>query len=298
MAVTGGSYGTTPSVRRNGHAIQQWLRNLLWRRKNRRRGWKISFLWWVPLELALVGAVVWGLDTGLRMLANPMTFPVKDVRVVGDLHHVDSSLLEQTIIPVATGGFLRVDLRDVRKAAMALPWVDDANVRRLWPDTLRITVVEQVPVARWMPSGIPGGLINMRGEVFSPDSATYPTGLPTLDGPKEAAFDMLGHLHRLNQVFAPLQLHVTALTVDERRAWIITLNNGIRLLLGAKEADSRLARFIRVYPSALASQADRIGRVDLRYSNGFAVGWSSMPPKTNHPARAAGDHQEKSSDHL
>ncbi|CAK0760524.1 Cell division protein FtsQ [Gammaproteobacteria bacterium] len=256
-----GAYSPAPSARKS------W--KLFRRRQNRRRGLKIVLLWWIPLELALVALVTWGLDTGIRMLADPMTLPVNEVRVVGALKHLDSALLEQAVIPAATGGFLRVDILEVRKAAMALPWVDDAHVRRLWPDTLRVTVVEQVPVARWGA----GGLVNGRGEVFTPDPATYPEGLPNLNGAQGSSADMLGHLRRLDQVFASLKLSVTALQIDERRAWTITLSNGIQLLLGKNDLDNRLARFLRVYPSALASQAERIGRVDLRYSNGFAVGW-------------------------
>ncbi len=264
-------YTSRPPIRGSGVSSQNWFRGLFRTRQNRRRGWQGTslWLWWVPFELALVAVVVWGLDTGWRLLADPMTFPVKDVRIIGELHHIDSEALARVVVPVATGGFLRVDLREVRKAAMTMPWVNEAHVRRIWPDTLRVAVVEQVPVARW----VGGGLGNERGVIFMPDPATYPVELPNLDGAEGSAVDMLGHLRRLNQVFAPVGLHVTALTVDARRAWTITLNNGIRLLLGARDLDNRLARFIRVYPSALASQADRILRIDLRYSNGFAVGW-------------------------
>lgn len=243
-----------------------------WRRKNRRRGPRVIFLWWIPLELALVALVTWGLDMGVRLLADPMTLPIKDVRVRGELHYLTPEALEQSVIPVATGGFLRVDVREVRKAALALPWIDDAQVRRLWPDTLRVSVIEQVPVARWMA----GGLVNNRGELFTPDPSTYPENLPNLGGTVGSAADMLDHLHRLNQVFASIKLTVTTLQVDERRAWNIILSNGIQLLLGRKDLDNRLARFLRVYSSALAPQAERIGQVDLRYSNGFAVGWKHI----------------------
>ncbi|CAK0779501.1 Cell division protein FtsQ [Gammaproteobacteria bacterium] len=256
-----GIYAPPPPVRKSWNPFR--------RRQNRRRGLKVILLWWIPLELALVALVTWGLDTGVRMLADPMTLPVTEVRVVGELRHLDPSILEQATIPVATGGFLRVDIREVRQAAVALPWVEEAHVRRLWPDTLRITVIEQVPAARW----VAGGLVNGRGEIFTPDPSTYPEGLPSLEGPEGSATDMLGHLRRLNHVFESLKLTVTALQVDQRRAWTITLSNGIQLLLGKKDLDNRLARFMRVYPSALASQAERIGRIDLRYSNGFAVGW-------------------------
>jgi len=234
------------------------------RGRNRRR---TIFFWWIPLELFLVGVVTWGLNLGITKLADPMTLPIKEVRVVGKLRHITPTMVEQALMPIVTGGLLRVDLRAVQQAALTLPWVADAQVRRLWPETLRIVIAEQEPVARWLP----GGLVNRDGVLFTPDPATYPENLPGLRGSEPAL--MLQHLRRLDQVFAFLNLTVTTLEVDERRAWAITLSNNIQLLLGKKDLDNRLARFLRIYPSALASQAERILRIDLRYSNGFAVAW-------------------------
>jgi|GEM_PF-189402 len=245
------------------------------RRQNRRKGLGVLLLWWIPLELALVGLVTWGIDTGVRILADPETFPITNLRVVGDLHHVDQTTLERVTSPSANGGFLQVDIREVRQAALSLPWVDDAHVRRIWPDTLRILITEQVPVARWRS----GGLVNARGEIFSPDPTSYPEVLPELGGPQGHSADMLEHFQRLNKAFLPLKLTLTTLQIDDRRAWSFTLNNGIQVLLGKNDLENRLARLLRIYPRALASQADRIGRVDLRYSNGFAVGWKSFPPQ-------------------
>jgi hypothetical protein len=42
-----------------------------------------------------------------------------------------------------------LDLRDLRRELEALPWVYRAELRRRFPDTLEIRVVEQVPIARW-----------------------------------------------------------------------------------------------------------------------------------------------------
>lgn len=237
----------------------------LFKRHNQRRGWKIIFFLRVILELGLVILAIWGLNLGIRMLADPITFPIKHVRIIGELKYLENKNIDEVVAPATTGGFLLVDIRKVRKAALTIPWVDDAHVRRLWPDTLRINIIEQVPVARWLP----GGLVNSRGEVFNPDPLTYPENLPNLGGAPDSAADMLNHLKRLNQVLSSLKINdtkplsVTTLQVDERRAWTMVLSNGIQLLLGKKDLDNRLARFLRIYPSALAAQAERIASLSL-----------------------------------
>ena len=44
---------------------------------------------------------------------------------------------------------LAVHPADVRERLMELPWVADAAVKRIFPDTVAITVIEKLPFALW-----------------------------------------------------------------------------------------------------------------------------------------------------
>jgi cell division protein FtsQ len=78
---------------------------------------------------ALIAGLGW---LGLQAL-DPEQWPIRAVRIEGE----------------ATTGLLLVDVDAVRHALEELPWIERAYVRRLWPDRLLLTVVEQQPVARW-----------------------------------------------------------------------------------------------------------------------------------------------------
>ena len=54
--------------------------------------------------------------------------------------------------------------------------------------------------------------------------------------------------------------------------------------LGRRDVDERLDRFIRTASQVIAHRLNDIAYVDMRYSNGFAIGWRS--PQT--PAAAPG----------
>jgi cell division protein FtsQ len=69
-----------------------------------------------------------------------------------------------------------------------------------------------------------------------------------------------------------------ALVQDERRAWHLLLGNGIPVDVGRGNLDARVARLSRVYPKVLAPRAVHIRRIDLRYTNGFAVAWKRSSP--------------------
>jgi len=81
-------------------------------------------------------------------------------------------------------------------------------------------------------------------------------------------------------------LSITRLEQDERRAWVVTLNSGVKLLLGRKESEKRLTRFIDIYPRVLKAWEQRIDEVDLRYPNGFAVRWNAVTGNENEIAKS------------
>ena len=61
--------------------------------------------------------------------------------------------------------------------------------------------------------------------------------------------------------------------MDERGAWKIELESGQQIRIGRRNVDQRLDRLFRVVAPILAAEFDRVSHVDLRYTNGFSVGW-------------------------
>ncbi len=49
--------------------------------------------------------------------------------------------------------------------------------------------------------------------------------------------------------------------------------------LGRRDLDERFYRFFAVVAPTLAAELKRVDYVDLRYTNGFAVGWRDGPPE-------------------
>lgn len=215
------------------------------------------------LAAALLAGTTWGVIT----LRDPATLPIRAVKVEGRFTHVTAQALQQAVADAATGGFLSVDVDAIRRAALSLPWVHSVGVRRVWPDTLRLTVTEQIAVARWGEQG----LINSDGDVFTPDPSSFPPGLPELRGPAGTEDAVLSQYRAMNQALAPLKLRITRLELDERRAWRLYMGGGMELVLGREQAEARLQRFINIYPALQAAEPPGIARVDMRYSNGFAL---------------------------
>jgi cell division protein FtsQ len=51
------------------------------------------------------------------------------------------------------------------------------------------------------------------------------------------------------------------------------LDSGVTVRLGRRDVDERIDRFIRTASQVIAHRVTDISYVDMRYSNGFAIGW-------------------------
>lgn len=221
------------------------------------------------LALASVAIVAaWG----SRVIHDPEFMPIRGVRLVGSFQHLDAAQLEQTIRTAVRGNFIDANVDELRAGAEALPWVAAAEVQRRWPGTLEVRVQEHRPVARWGDDH----LLSASGQVFA--ARLENAGLPRFAGPAGSGVDMVAAHRQMAARLAPLGLGIQRLELSERRAWRATLDNGMELIIGRRDREQRLARFAEVYADALALVAERIRRVDLRYPNGFAVGWHDAPP--------------------
>jgi len=212
---------------------------------------------------------------GVVRLADPHTLPLRAVRVEGALQHVSRTQLRAAIMPHATAGFFGVDVDAIKRAVTQLPWVESVSVRRIWPDSLGVEVVEQAAFARW--GG--GGLVNPDGALFAAEPSTYPEGLPELRGPVDSEAALVRGYREMSETLAALGLRITGLVLDERRAWRLYLANGMELVLGRQDTAARLTRFVRAFKKELQTAAANIRRVDLRYARGFAVSWIEPPAR-------------------
>ena len=236
------------------------------------------------LLLGAGGVLLGVLCSGLVIkLLDPATLPIKSVRIEGRYTHVSAAELQQKLTAVAAGNFLSVNVDAIRHAAQTLPWVRTVTVRRVWPDTVRVEVTEQVAIVRWSETGADPdavqatGLLNNSGALFTPDRTSFPVGLPEIRGPRGAHNALLAHYYAMNQMLLPFKLRVTRLTQDDRRAFHLLLDNGTELALGRADSYARLMRFVRAWPVLQAREA-QVALIDLRYSNGFA-----LQRKTNVP---------------
>lgn len=251
---------------------------MFWNRKSRVRNrrkeasWSlrlpnISWRRWLP-----AGAVLLAIMAVLLGLRYALDQPVERVAITGRFQRVQPLDVEKAVrSQVGRQGMVGVDLEAISRAVEQIVWVDRATVARSWPRGIHVQVVEQVPVARWGAAG----LVNLRGELFVNDSRHIPAELPELIGPPGFELQVTERYLAAQPRLVEAGMRLSQLHMDERGAWELVLDNGVSLRLGRLRVDERFDRFMVAAARIVASRATEIKYVDMRYANGFAIGWRS-----------------------
>ncbi len=249
-------------------APRQW-RTLLraWRNHARR----------AVLLVLLVGglaALTWALDR-----------PIRVISMDGPFQRVSPGEVEKAVAPFTKQGFMSADLDRIQRAVETVPWIDHARVQRRFPNSLHVTVFEETAMARWDDSG----LLNTRGELFVRQANHVPAELPRLSGPEKSESQVAQRYVAAQGRMLEAGMRIAALRLDARGAWEMDLDSGITVRLGRRDVEARLDRFIRTAAQIIAHRLTEVAYVDMRYSNGFAIGWRNPVTPAAAPAKRSED---------
>jgi len=246
---------------------------MLMRRKNRRRHAEQGEPRWLAIHwrglvlslgsLAVIAGVVLALAWALDQ-------PIESVVIAGSFQRVVPADVDRAVRQGVRGrGLVSVDLDRVRAAVKAIAWVDRVSVERSWPRGLTVTIAEQIAAARWGANG----LLNTRGELFASDARHIPLELPQLSGPDGSETTVALRYLAIHGRLLEAGVRLTALRLDARGAWEFDLDNGVTVRLGRKQFDERFETFMATALMIVAQRATDIAYIDMRYANGFAIGW-------------------------
>ncbi|MCD6055827.1 MAG: cell division protein FtsQ [Gammaproteobacteria bacterium] len=215
----------------------------------------------------LIAVLIAGLGWLWQTLRSDTFLPIQRVEIEGTYTYLDENALREALTASVQTGFLNINVEKIADIVCQQPWVAKARVRRLWPSTLQIMITERKPVARFGNNQ----LLSDERILFKPDELASFAHLPQLKGPEALAPLMWEQYQQMESLLAPIALHIREVDVTPRRSWTIMLDNGLEIILGQDNVLIRLGRFVAVYPQIVNNTKLDNARVDLRYTNGFAM---------------------------
>lgn len=195
--------------------------------------------------------------------------PIEVVSVTNKLHYADPELIKKAVADEVKLGFFGIRLPVIRDKLLQVPWVAGAQVQRKWHNCLLLTIKEREPLAIWANKGV----IDTTGRIFFPTTLTNLQHLPVFHGALTDVAAMVDKYLLILSKIKPLGLTINSLTIMPDGGWQAMLDNGANLILGATDLEERLTRFMLAYADNKAGlQEKNVQVIDLRYTNGMAVG--------------------------
>jgi cell division protein FtsQ len=249
--------------------------------------------WKLPRAVGLKGALLLFLTTGVAGVllgGHGMTvvaavtswcgLAIENVQITGQSETSEIDVLNQ----LALGDYPSLATFDVdaaRSRIEAMPWVKEARIKKLYPDTLQIAITERSPYAIWQHDGGVVSLIDKDGKVIIDDVGERYARLPFVVG--EGAEARAAEYVDLVDGVPELKDRIHAGVLISKRRWNVVLDNGVQLLLPEKDPGSAL-----VAVAALDTQNNLLSRdiaaVDLRTSDKLIVRLSETGEKTRKEA--------------
>ena len=222
--------------------------------------WRKSYNW-VFLLLPLVAGGAY-LEQAERFL------PIRTIQLSGTFENLDKREVETLLAQYIGQEFFALDIYQLQENLYAKAWTDTVSVRRIWPDKLRIVIKEKKPVARWDDQH----LLSDSAKIYPADTGPF-AHLPVVHAVNHQPAWVLAKFYRLEARFNSVDERLLALQIDSRGALDVELIDGLQIKLGRNNIEHKINRLVSIYQQQILPRREKMQRLDLRYSNGFAVAW-------------------------
>ncbi len=210
--------------------------------------------------VALYGIVVGGHGPAVvQAVTTGAGFAVEDVRVSGNEHTSEIDILQLLGLDGSTS-LLGLDIAAARAALSDLPWVESAEVRKIYPRAVEVVLRERQAYGIWQ-HGTELSLIEKSGSVIAPLRDNKFASLPLFVGrdAETAAAAVEGEFAK----FPDIAARVKAFVRVAGRRWDIHLDNGVVVKLPEDNIGAALAKLSRLDAEQRLLERD-IAAVDFR----------------------------------
>lgn len=213
------------------------------------------------------GAVLGGHVPGYVKAATSRTgFAVDRINITGNKQTSEIDILDRLGLDGWTS-MIGFDADQARVAVAELPWVKTASVRKTYPNSIDIDIVEREPFAIWQ-HGSQLALIERSGNSITPFVGGGQPALPLVIGfgAAEKAADFVDKIKGVPELSSRVKAYIR---VAERR-WDLRLENGITVKLPETGVDAALAEVLRLDREQGLLSRD-IASVDMRIEDRLVI---------------------------
>ncbi len=213
-------------------------------------------------------------------ILRPGRFTIERVTISKPLKRVDGPTIERTVWQNLEGNYFTVDLSKIENHLARLPGVYRAAVRRVWPDSLAVSITESDVIARW--HSLADQAV-VKSEFVNLPPGTGLSLQPLLTSSIADRRKVIETYLALTRILGPVGLEPSAVSMNSSGGFRLVVasetdqaSRGVEIVIGREEPLKKVGRFAAAFDLVLRDRLSDMERVDLRYASGFAVQWKGI----------------------
>jgi cell division protein FtsQ len=225
-------------------------------------------------QALLVCVLLAGTYEALPWLQVTFDKPVERVLIKGEFQALDQKAIESAVALYEGDTVLGVDLVGMVSRLEQHPWIAHAHARRVWPDAVEITLIEQKPIAYWGSKA----MVNAKGRVFEHLGLMQGKALPRLWSEAGSPAEAMSYYQIFDRQLEPLGLKLASISQNVQGDWRLTLDNGLLVILDRSDPVANVRSFATLHIQLLIGSERKAEVVDMRYRHGAAIRWQVLSP--------------------
>lgn len=204
------------------------------------------------------------------LLARAFGFGIDTVTISGIGELKETEILAYAGIK-ARNSLPYLDAKAMRERLLMVPLIKDAEVRKLYPNRLAITIVERQPYALWQKDG-KIAIVSADGMPIDTMHDDKYVNLPLIVGPD--ANLRLDQYRRIIEAAGELAPRIKAGTLVAKRRWSLFTKDGIEIRLPERDPEAAVAELARLQGAHRILDKDIValdlrapGRIEIQLSN-------------------------------
>ena len=165
--------------------------------------------------------------------------------------------------------FFTMDINYLREKIEKIDWIKNVNIRRSYPDEVKIYVEEHIPVAIWNNDYY----LDEFGKIFSANNIN--SDLPLIISRSSRNNIIFKYFTLLTKSILDNKIDEKIIKIQENeiRSLSVFFLSGLKVEFGSSNITDKINIFFKAYKTLNSSDLKKIRYIDMRYSNGFSVGW-------------------------
>jgi len=200
-------------------------------------------------------------------------FPIKNISIESIIININKDdVFEKSKNYLDSKSFFNFKINILKKEIEKVSWVKSADIRRVYPGEIKIYIEEHIPIAIWNNESY----MNNIGDIFFINNIKK--NLPILISNQSGNKIMFEYFSLLLKYISDENFDIKIKKIEENdiRSLSAYLSSGIIVKFGSKDIRGKILTFIKVYKTLNTSDLEKIRYIDMRYSNGFSIGWKSV----------------------